>query len=207
MHPNPIYRKASRQQNLDFAQATGFGILAAADDTGAPLLSHIPFLIEGDDVIFHLVRSNPIARRLKTPQLVKLAVSGPHGYISPDWYGIEDQVPTWNYVAVHLSGPAELLPQDDLLGVLDRLSDRFEADLAPKPIWKTDKMPDEAMDRLMRMIVPAKMRIEDIDGTWKLGQNKPDAARLSAAEAIEQTGFGSEIAALAALMRDLPVPE
>jgi len=60
MHPNPIYRKASRQQNLDFAKATGFGILAAADDGGAPLMSHIPFLIEGDDVIFHLVRSNPL---------------------------------------------------------------------------------------------------------------------------------------------------
>ncbi|WP_323783910.1 FMN-binding negative transcriptional regulator [Thalassovita sp.] len=207
MHPNPIYRKASRQQNLDFAKATGFGILAAADDGGAPLMSHIPFLIEGDDVIFHLVRSNPIVPLLKGPRQVRFAISGPHGYISPDWYGIEDQVPTWNYVAVHLTGPAELLPQDDLLGVLDRLSDRFEADLAPKPVWKSDKMPEQAMTRLMRMIVPARMRIETVDGTWKLAQNKPEAARIAAADAMQATGFGTELATLAGLMRDLPPDE
>ncbi|MDX1782169.1 MAG: FMN-binding negative transcriptional regulator [Thalassovita sp.] len=204
MHPNPIYRRASREQNLDFARQTGFGILAVADENGAPLLSHVPFFIAGDDVIFHLVRSNPIARRLKAPQSVKIAVSGPHGYISPDWYGIEHQVPTWNYVAVHLSGPAELMPQEELRGVLGRLSDRFEEALLPKPVWKTDKVPEEAMDKLMRMIVPARMRIEVVDGTWKLAQNKPEAARMAAAEAMEQTGFGSELSALAALMRDLP---
>lgn len=207
MHPNPIYRKAARRQNLDFAERTGFGILAVGDENGAPLLSHIPFLVEGDDVIFHLVRSNPVARRLASPQAARIAVSGPHGYVSPDWYGIEDQVPTWNYVAVHLAGRAELLPQDDLRGVLDRLSDRFEAALAPKPIWKTGKMPEEAMRKLMRMIVPARLRIEDVDGTWKLAQNKPEAARIGAADAMQATGFGSEIAALAALMRDLPAPE
>ncbi len=204
MHPNPTYRKVSRQQNLEFARETGFGILAVADQGGAPLMSHIPFLIEGDDLLFHLVRSNPIVARLKSAQPVKIAISGPHGYVSPDWYGTEDQVPTWNYVAVHVSGPAELLPQSELRPLLDRLSDRFEADLAPKPIWKSDKMPSEAMERLMRMIVPARLRIEDVDGTWKLAQNKPEEARLAAAAAMEATGFGSEVAALVALMRNLP---
>ncbi|MBR9650230.1 FMN-binding negative transcriptional regulator [Thalassovita aquimarina] len=204
MHPNPTYRKVPRQQNLEFARETGFGILAVTDQDGAPLMSHIPFLIEGDDLLFHLVRSNPIAARLKSAQPVKIAISGPHGYVSPDWYGIEDQVPTWNYVAVHVSGPAELLPQSELRPLLDRLSDRFEADLAPKRIWKSDKMPSEAMERLMRMIVPARLRIEDVDGTWKLAQNKPEEARLAAAAAMEATGFGSEVAALVALMRNLP---
>jgi transcriptional regulator len=205
MHPNPVYRTRSDAANLDFARETGFGVLAVST-SDAPLVSHIPFVLteDGSAAEFHLVRSNPIARMLATPCRARLAVQGPHGYISPDWYGIEDQVPTWNYVAVHLTGTAEALPQHDLHGLLDRLSDRFEADLAPKPVWKSTKMTPEAMERMLRQIQPFRLRIETVDGTWKLTQNKVDSARLGAADGLERSPLGAETAALAALMRNLP---
>lgn len=203
MHPNPIFRKAETAQNLAFAARIGFGMLALSRAGQAPLLSHVPFVIEEDQVLLHLVRSNPMVPLLKTAQAVTLAVQGPHGYVSPDWYGVEDQVPTWNYVAVHLAGQAELLPAGDLLGILEKLSDRFEADLAPKPIWKTAKVDPDALSRMMRMIVPVVLKIEAVQGTWKLSQNKIDAARMGAAEGMEGTGR----AELAALMRNLPVPQ
>lgn len=207
MHPNPIFHKAEAQQNLSFSADQGFGMLAVNGPDGLPLLSHIPFVIEGDRVLFHLVRSNPIARLLKSGAKARLAVRGPHGYISPDWYGIQDQVPTWNYVAVQLDGPAQLLPQDEIGEVLEKLSDRFEADLAPKPIWKMAKMDPDALHRMMRMIVPAELQIEAIDGTWKLSQNKEDAARLAAADGLQAAALDPSAEALAALMRDLPVPD
>ena len=34
---------------------------------------------------------------------------GPHAYISPSWYESADVVPTWNYVAVHVSGVLRLI--------------------------------------------------------------------------------------------------
>lgn len=204
MHPNPAFRGASQADNLKFAADKGFGILAVGDADSMPLMAHLPFYIDGEDLFFHMVRSNPIARSLKTARPTKIAVSGTHSYLSPDWYGVDDQVPTWNYVAVHLSGQAEVLAQDQLRGVIDRLSDTFEERLEPKPIWKSTKMPDDALERMMRMIVPAKMRITDVQGTWKLAQHKPEAARLAAADHIETDGIGSELATMAALMRTLP---
>ena len=45
-----------------------------------------------------------MARAIANGAAVRLIVEGPEGYISPDWYGVADQVPTWNYVAVHLVG-------------------------------------------------------------------------------------------------------
>lgn len=207
MHPNPIFHKAEDQQNLSFAADQGFGMLAVNGPDGLPLLAHIPFVIEGDSVLFHLVRSNPIARVLKSGAAACLAVRGPHGYISPDWYGIDDQVPTWNYVAVQLDGVAQLMPQEEIGVVLEKLSDRFEADLAPKPIWKMAKMEPAALTRMMRMIVPVEMRLTAIDGTWKLSQNKSEAARLAAADGVAAAEMERSAAALAALMRDLPVPE
>jgi transcriptional regulator len=80
----------------------------------------------------------------------------------------------------------------------------MEAHLAPKPIWKMDKVSPEALAKMMRQIVPVAMDIDDVDGTWKLAQNKPDAARLDASKALEQTGFGLGYQKVADLMRNPP---
>lgn len=182
MHPNPAFRGATDDQNLRFAHDLGFGMLTMAGDPW-PLAAHIPFLPCEGGVTFHLARSNPICRAVPAPAL--LAVTGTDGYISPDWYGIEDQVPTWNYVAVHLRGQIEPLPLDTLRGHLDALSDQFEERLAPKPVWKSSKMTTEVMDRMMRMILPFRMIVEDIQGTWKLAQNKTEQVRLTAAKHVD----------------------
>ena len=128
MHPNPAFRQTPEDHSLAFAREAGFGLLCVGTDT-APLISHVPFLLaeDGSRAEFHLVRSNPIARLLSAPVPARLAVSGPHSYISPDWYGLADQVPTWNYVAVHLLGRIEGLPQETLHDLLDRQSAMFEA--------------------------------------------------------------------------------
>ncbi len=205
MHPNPIYRTAEHAQNAGFARDRGFGTLAINGENG-PLLAHIPFLLndEATSLDLHLVRSNSIARALTTPQPAVIAVSGPDSYISPDWYGVTDQVPTWNYIAVHLRGKLELLPQDTMRDMLDRQSGHFEALLDPKPRWKTAKMTPEVLDRMMRQIVPCRMTVTAIDGTWKMNQNKPDDVRLRAADHVAAYGQGSEVALLAGLMRTPP---
>ena len=203
MHPNPAFRAEARARHIAFARMRAFGVLSVNADQG-PLISHIPFLLNEDaaSAEFHLVRSNPIAR-IGTANAV-IAVSGPDGYISPDWYGIEDQVPTWNYVAVHLRGRIEPLPPETIRDLLDRQSADAEARLAPKAPWKTDKMSLDALDRMLRMILPFRLHIEQIDGTWKLNQNKSDTARLGAAEGLLTSDFGQEIDALSQLMRDVP---
>ncbi|NNE51794.1 MAG: FMN-binding negative transcriptional regulator [Sulfitobacter sp.] len=203
MHPNPIYHDAARAQNLDFTRERAFGVLAISTD-GAPLLSHVPFLLDAHGTLLdlHLVRSNPIARLLRQGSVTaRIAVSGPDTYISPDWYEVADQVPTWNYVAVHLTGTIELRPEEELRALLDRQSAFYEDRLLPKEPWKTEKMTPEVMEKMMRMIVPCQMRIEEVEGTWKLGQNKPDAVREAAAAQVAGYGFGSETGLIAALMR------
>jgi len=202
MHPNPAFHTASRTENLAFARDRGFGVLSVAHE-GVPLVSHIPFVLDEDGAAadLHLVRSNPIARALGQPLRAVLAVSGPDGYVSPDWYGLADQVPTWNYVAAHLAGRLERLPDAALRDQLDGLSRASEARLAPKPEWRAEKMDAEAMARMMRQIVPCRLHVEAVDGTWKLSQNKPEAVRIAAVGHVEQ-GAGQELAALARMMRD-----
>ncbi len=192
MHPNPIYRKVLPDKNLKFVRDRSFGCLSI-NGTQGPMLAHIPFQLSEDGKMLeaHLVRSNPIIRDLKNQDVsAVMAVSGGDGYISPDWYEIQDQVPTWNYVAVHLRGTLKLLPQENLVGILERLSAVMEARLLPKPAWTMDKMSGGAAEKMMRQIVPVQMTIDSVEGTWKLNQNKPDTVRLKASTGLQETGFG-----------------
>ena len=202
MHPNPVFHTADSTRNLAFARERAFGVLSV-NGTDAPLVSHVPFLLadNGKSLDLHLVRSNPIARALKSPLEAVMAISGPDSYVSPDWYGIDDQVPTWNYIAVHLRGSLSALSSEEMRDMLDRQSALFEERLLPKTPWKTDKMPADLLDKLMRSIVPCRMQIESVDGTWKLSQNKTDLAREHAADHVDSYGFGADHRLLAALMR------
>ena len=204
MHPNPAFRKTSQSDARDYAREQGFGMLCVTADEGAPLVSHIPFLLseDGTKAEFHLVRSNPIARLLgKGDAQAKIAIQGPHSYISPDWYMLEDQVPTWNYIAVHLTGSVALQPAEALRDLIDRQSAQMERRLRPKSPWTSGKMTPEVLDKMMRQITPCQMQIDDIQGTWKLNQNKPDEVRLRAADHVDGYGIGQETALVAALMR------
>lgn len=206
MHMNPAYSKTSRDQNLTFARSRGFGILAINGVAG-PELSHVPFLLSGDGKIAdaHMTRSNPVYRALADgPVAAKLAVNGPDSYISPDWYQIDDQVPTWNYVAVHLTGRLERRPDTDLLSHLEALSTHFETQLLPKPIWLTSKVTPDVLTRMMRMIAPVRFHVSEIQGTWKLAQAKTGTARLAAADGLQQSGLENPDMSISDLMKELP---
>jgi transcriptional regulator len=200
MHPNPSFRGGGDDRALALLRDRGFGTLAVNGAEG-PLLSYVPLhpAADGGHLDLHLVRSNPILRALPTEAVA--AVSGPDGYVSPDWYGVDDQVPTWNYVAVHVRGRLERRPDDEMRAMLDRQAEPYETRVNPDRPWTAAKMTPEVLRRMMRQIVPCRLIVDRIDATWKLSQNKPDAVRLRAADAIEAGDLGTDLATLAALMR------
>ena len=198
MHPNPAFRQTPPAAALALAAARGFGVLCVNGAEG-PLAAHVPFEIADGFVGLHLARSNPIVRAgLPCPAV--MIVSGPDAYVSPDWYGVPDQVPTWNYVAVHLRGTLEALPDEALRPHLDRVSANFEGRLAPKIPWVADKMTEGVMNRMMRGILPFRLVLGSVESTVKLGQNKTEAARAAAARGIAGAPLGLDAAGIARLM-------
>ncbi len=205
MHPNPAFRQTPADRNIAFARQRGFGVLCV-NGTEGPLLAHVPFLLspDADFAEVHLARSNTIARAgLPLPGVI--AVSGPDAYISPDWYGphdeVPDQVPTWNYVAVHLRGVLEPMVAAALRGHVDALSAEHEGRIAGKRPWTSAKMSPGSMERLMRMILPFRFRVTSVDGTWKLNQNKEAGWRDRVADILAQGDGGAQ--GIAAQMQGL----
>lgn len=173
---------------LAFAAARGFGIVMTCDG-GRPVASHLPFrLIEQDGKVpkleFHVARANALGAIAEKGGTWMVAVQGPDAYVSPDFYASPDQVPTWLYEAVHLSGPVRVIGGDHTRGHTERLSNTFETWLAPKPEWKLDKVTDKRREMLLKAIVAVEMTIESIEGNFKLNQHKGDEDHIAVASAL-----------------------
>lgn len=188
MHPDSTFRWEDRSAMRALVSECGFGALFVGTPDG-PRVAHVPVVWNDDDTIaFHVARGNGIARHLDRATGL-FVVQGPDGYISPDWYALDaNQVPTWNYVAVELEGRIARLDQDGLVAQLDRISAMQEDRLAPKPAWTRKKMDPALFERMTRGIVGFTLSVQAWRGTTKLGQNKPDAARLGAADGVAAAG-------------------
>ncbi|MCM8729661.1 FMN-binding negative transcriptional regulator [Hephaestia sp. GCM10023244] len=187
MHPNGSFRWEDRAAMRALVEQVAFGALFAATPDG-PRVAHLPVTWDGDDLTFHLARGNALTRHLDGATGL-FVINGPDAYVSPDHYGLDtDQVPTWNYVAVELEGRVSPLDRDGLIAQLDALALAHEARLAPKPAWSRDKMERAAFEALLRGIKGFRLRIQAWRGTIKLNQNKPESARLAAADALDAQG-------------------
>jgi transcriptional regulator len=194
MHPHRAFAWEDRAAMLDFVNRTSFCTICV----DGPAVVHAPVIAAADTIRFHISRAN--RARLEGRRAL-LSCLGPDAYVSPDWYGVPDQVPTWNYVAVEAEGALRPLGENELAALLDDLSAAHEARLAPKPAWSRAKMTPGRFDGMLKAILGYELAIETLRGTRKLGQNKPEAQREAAA-----AGLAPYHPALADLMRSEPRP-
>jgi transcriptional regulator len=180
MHPNRAFAWQDRDAMLAFLADIAFCTICI----DGPIVAHAPVIVAAPDrILFHVSRGNRIAAA--DPERAIASCLGPDAYVSPDWYGSPDQVPTWNYLGVEAEGPLRRLDEAELTQLLDDLSAAHEARLAPKPAWTRAKMTPGRFEAMLKAIIGYELSIESLRGTRKLGQNKKPDERIGAAEGLE----------------------
>src|SRR5215475_466551 len=189
MYTPPMF-KPDRAASLAFAQARGFGTVCAWDGrkpTGSAVPFYLSYAADGTPLaLFHVARHNPLVKLADGASSWLLAVNGSDAYVSADWYVSPDQVPTWLYQAVHLTGPVRRLSDDELALQIDTLSAKFEARLLPKKPWTSAKMTAGRLEAMKKAIVGLSMTVEDVEGSFKLNQHKSEADYAAIASALLQ---------------------
>ncbi len=204
MYTPPMF-KPDRAASLAFAHMRGFGTVCAWDG-GRPIASSLPFyLTYADDgtpkAAFHVARHNPLVQLADGAASWLMAVNGADAYVSADWYVSQDQVPTWLYQAVHLTGSVRRVSGESLGAHLDTLSAKFESGLAPKPPWTSSKMTAGRLEAMKKAIVGLEMTVEQVEGSFKLNQHKSEADYVAVAAALSsQTVAGAQ--QIAQMMKD-----
>lgn len=188
MHPNRAFAWEDGAAMLAFVADIAFCTVAAE----GPLVVHTPVVVDPPERLrFHISRANRAADLDGKRAIVSCL--GPEAYISPDWYGVADQVPTWNYLAVEVEGVLRRLDETELAALLDDLSAAHEVRLAPKPAWTRAKLSPGRFEAMLQAIVGYELVIESLRGTRKLGQHKPGQA-TAAADGLAP--FNPDLAAL-----------
>jgi len=178
------FLQEDREAALDLVARHDFGLLVAGGDA-----AHIPFVLDRPEGLLrcHVARANPIWRdAIDRPVLA--VFSGPHAYISPDWYESANQVPTWNYLAVHIHGTARALSAPALEAHLHALAAQEERHLAPKPAWDMGRVETRMLTALQRGVVGLEIPLERVDAKWKLSQNRSSADRRKVIGALRRRG-------------------
>ncbi|WP_043319643.1 FMN-binding negative transcriptional regulator [Microbulbifer sp. HZ11] len=177
MYTPKHFSVSDRQELSHFIRNNAFGQLIS-NHNHRPEASHLPFLLsaDGERLTCHLARQNPQLEKLDGQQVLVI-FNGPHAYISPRWYQ-SASVPTWNYQSVHVYGTARTFNDAErLMTLVDQLSQKYESG-AEKP-WQPEYSP-----KLLRAITGVEIEISDIQGKYKLSQNRSTEDRQSVVEAL-----------------------
>jgi transcriptional regulator len=185
----PAHFREDRSRILrDAITRIGFATLITQGADGLDA-NHVPMLLEGDVLRFHVARANPVWRE---PAPDALAVFlGPHAYVSPSWYPSKAEtgkaVPTWNYLTVHARGTLTAIHDADWLRAhVTALSAMHEAGRAEP--WAVSDAPGDYIDAMLRAIVGFELAIMKLEGKWKLSQNRPAADRDGVRDALLHEG-------------------
>lgn len=201
----PPFFKPDRAASLKFAGDRGFGTMCAFDGqkpVASPLPFYLTYAADGTpQAAFHVARHNPLVKLADGVTSWLLAINGPDAYVSPDWYVSPDQVPTWLYQSVHLSGPVRLLSDGELAVQINTLSDKFENWLLPKAPWTSAKMTAGRFEAMKKAIVGLLMNVEEVEGSFKLNQHKSDADYAALSDALGSQA-DADSRTIAGLMRE-----
>jgi transcriptional regulator len=142
--------------------------------------SHLPLLLrpdEGDNgtLYGHFAKANPQWRDVQEGTEVMVIFSGADAYISPSFYPAKAEhgkvVPTWNYLAVHAYGQAEVFTDHErLLRIVSGLTEKHEASRAEP--WAVSDAPADYIEKMLNGIVGFALPIARLEGKRKLNQNR-----------------------------------
>ncbi len=202
MRQNPSFALADVDEMRRVIEANPWATIVSVGAEGL-VSSHYAVLLDVDrddlTVVGHVGRPDDLIHGLGGGELL-VVFQGPHGYISPGWYGDVPAVPTWNYIAVHLSGVPEVLSEEENLVVLDRLVDRFEGRMPePRRMWERPNDP-AFVARLANGTVGFRLTPTRVVAKRKLSQNRPPEVVETVIAALEADGPFAQ-PALAAEMR------
>ncbi len=207
MYTPPAYAEERLEVQHAFIRAHGFATIVSPARDGGVVADHVPLVLDAGagaygTLIGHFARANPhVARRL--PGAGSVAIfHGPHAYVTPSWYPNKHEtgmdVPTWNYVAVHAHGVLETFDDPDaLLAMLKTLTAHHEAGRAEP--WHVEDAPDAYIRSQLRAIVGVRIPIAQIEGKFKLSQNRTARDRAGAKAGLAASE-GHVARAVAALM-------
>ena len=218
MYQPPHFREDDLVVQHGLIRAHPLGLLISAGENG-PVANAIPFHLEPSSgakgrLQAHVARANGQWQYIRDGASVLVVFQGPHAYITPSWYETKREtgkvVPTWNYTIVQVRGPARVI--DDAAWIRTQIEalTRDQEGSRAEP-WAVGDAPDAFVASQIKGIIGIEIDIAEIDGKWKVSQNRSAADNNGVAAGLEMeaeagAGAKADAAAMARLVRERGKP-
>ena len=174
-----------------------FVVLCGADANRKPVATQVPVLFDmRDGQLFltgHIMRQTDHHKAfIENPEVLVL-FTGPHTYVSASWYTDPRQGSTWNYMTVHARGTLRFLPEENLHGILERLTALFENNDQSPSLF--GKLPGEYIKRLVPAITAFEIAVTSIENVFKLSQNRDEESYINIIGKLMQGNEDAQIIA------------
>ena len=204
MYTPEIYKNENQEEIKKFLQENSFGILINQTN-GKLCATHIPLELEttkeGKDILWgHISKENPQWNGFIDNDQILAVFSGPHSYISSSWYDHEN-VPTWNYIAVHVYGKIKIIEGEAVIESLKKLVDKYEQN-SKNPVL-VENLSEKTMMQ-SRGIVAFEIEINEIQATKKISQNRDEKNHQNIISELEKVNTNQSIA-IANEMKKCPI--
>jgi transcriptional regulator len=193
MYIHPINSCEDEPEIIEFIQKNAFATLVTQVN-GRPWATHIPLVFHRDTtgtptLSGHIAKANPQWRSIAEQEQVLVIFQGPHAYISSSWYQ-QENVPTWNYLAIHVYGKARIIEGEELMDHLRSLVDVYESG-RPQRI-SIETMSESYVQSQARALVGLEIRIEEVMASAKLSQNRDDIDYQNIINRLEESSLPLE---------------
>jgi len=180
-YPPPHHQDHSKEHMLEVIKTYPLATVISVSDN-KPFITHLPLVYKNDILVGHIDKFNPQAELLKNGNDVTIIFSGPDCYISPSVY-ITTQLPTWNYIKVHLKGTVTAIESRDALK--NSLIEMTEFLESPEHNYVLDA-DNKRMEAALDYIKMFEISITDWEGKFKLSQDKKSTDKINARNQLIQ---------------------
>ena len=197
MYLPPHFEQRDVAAMHDLIAAHPLGALVRSGPRGLDA-DHLPFLFDRHSgphgrLVAHVARANPLWREARGGDPVLVIFQGAQAYVSPNWYPSKHeahrQVPTWNYLVVHVHGTITVHDDERYVrGAVARLTREHETRTGGERAWKMRDAPAAYIDEMLGKIVGIEIIVTRLTGKWKLSQNKDARDRCGATQALRERG-------------------
>lgn len=202
MYVSHFHREEDLTKIADFVREHDFATLVLSDNN-VPIASHllVDFQTDADGtwlISGHMARANQLWQKFNSEREVLLMFGGPNTYISPTWYN-HLNVPTWNYIAVHLYGfPRVIDGGDELRDILARLIQRYET----KSDYRMESLPSDFAEKQMNGVMGFQVKVTRVEASFKLSQNRDDEDYANVVQHLKERGDEQSVAIAEQMMKN-----
>ncbi len=194
MYIPKYFREEDHEKIMAFLKQNNFPAIVSFDGE-KPIATHAVVEVGEDEngkvtIYGHMSRANPQWKTFGSQEIM-LIFQGAHTYISPRWYN-HVNVPTWNYMMIHVYGRVRFLQGDDLFELLSRLIRNHEANSQ----YRLESLPQDFVQKEMRGIVGFAIDVTRIEAGYKLSQNRNDEDHENIVRELDERGdpYSAEVA-------------